>query len=297
MRSFLQSPEWEAFQKLLGRRTYRRCDMLLIEHTLPFGQHYLYAPRPLLDTPHSLAAFLEGVREIARDQGTLFLRIDPLATSHPLALGSHAAPSIQPRHTTFLDLTASEEELLAGMHAKTRYNIRLAERKEVRVDQAGSGDLGRFLDILRETSARDHFRTHEPSHYEKLLEVRSGDFSNELFFATYRRAVLAGALVNFYRPFSSATYLHGASSRNHREKMAPHLLHWRIAQEAKKRGFRTYDLWGVDAKDWPGLTRFKLGFGGSIREYPPSVDFVFQPLRYLLYRFARMMARGFLAPW
>ena len=73
--------------------------------------------------------------------------------------------------------------------------------------------------------------------------------------------------------------------------MAPHLLHWRIIQEAKRRGFQYYDLWGIGEKRWPGLTRFKKGFGGEMVHYPPSIEIVYRPLRYRLYRLARLLRR------
>ena len=92
-------------------------------------------------------------------------------------------------------------------------------------------------------------------------------------------------MINFYG--DTATYLHGASSRKNKELMAPHLLHWRIIQEAKKRGLGQYDFGGIDEKKWPGVTRFKIGFGGSVVEYPPSVDIIYKPILYKIYRLAR----------
>ncbi|TSC74000.1 MAG: methicillin resistance protein, partial [Parcubacteria group bacterium Gr01-1014_33] len=124
--------------------------------------------------------------------------------------------------------------------------------------------------------------------------IHAPNFSNELFFAESEGRILAAALINFYhaqKGESAATYLHGASSHEHREMMAPHLLHWRIIQEAKKRGCGTYDFWGIDEKKWPGVTRFKIGFGGDILEYPESVDVVYKRGLYRLYRFFRKMIR------
>ena len=80
------------------------------------------------------------------------------------------------------------------------------------------------------------------------------------------------------------TYLHGGSSREHKELMAPYLLHWRIMEEAKRRGMAQYDLWGIDGDRWPGVTRFKKGFGGSGVFYPPSLEVVYRPLWYKIYR-------------
>ena len=146
----------------------------------------------------------------------------------------------------------------------------------------------KFWELLQETVLRDNFHTHPRTYFEKLLTTGSEDFSNELFFAKYQGVILAAAIVNFYGSVTlTASYLHGASSNVHREVMAPHLLHWRIIQEAKKRGFRHYDLWGIDEAKWPGLTRFKLGFGGKTVEYPSSIDVVYRRMWYPMYKLAK----------
>ena len=92
-------------------------------------------------------------------------------------------------------------------------------------------------------------------------------------------------MVNFY--LDTATYLHGASSLIHKDVMAPHFLHWRIMQDAKKLGMRSYDLWGIDEDRWPGVTRFKMGFGGRVDEYPRSMDIIFRPMWYKTYKTLR----------
>ena len=69
--------------------------------------------------------------------------------------------------------------------------------------------------------------------------------------------------------------------------MAPHLLQWEQIKEAKKRGCIEYDFWGIDDKKWPGVTRFKRGFGGREINYPNAHDLVFQPIWYLIYKIAR----------
>lgn len=298
--SFLQSPEWEKFQQYLGRKTWQVDGELLIQLKLPFDFNYLYSPRPRIENADS---FLMQIKVIAREEKTLFLKIDPEMqgkSDFSMEVGLPADP-LQPRKTILLDLSKSEEELLAAMHEKTRYNIRLAERHGVFVYQ--SNDFPTFWNLLRETAQRDGFSTHTRDYYEKLLVVKSDDFSSELFFAKYQGRVLAAALVNFYRNYRSltsivkygsqtsehavATYLHGASSRENKKVMPPHLLHWRIMLEVKRRGFQYYDFWGIDEKRWPGLTRFKKGFGGQVVEYPDSFDVVYRPFWYLIYQVGR----------
>ena len=85
----------------------------------------------------------------------------------------------------------------------------------------------------------------------------------------------------------TATYLHGASSRRHRDVMAPHLLQWHMIKEARQRGCGVYDFWGIDEQRWPGVTRFKRGFAGREITYPQSVDVVHRPSAYAAYRMAK----------
>jgi lipid II:glycine glycyltransferase (peptidoglycan interpeptide bridge formation enzyme) len=102
---------------------------------------------------------------------------------------------------------------------------------------------------------------------------------------------------------SVVTYLHGGSAKVHREVMAPFLLHWQAIQWAKQADYKVYDFWGTNAvqKDdtWEplpnhastGTTRFKLGFGGEVVQFPGAVDLVLKPIPYTLYRTMRRIIR------
>lgn len=288
--SFLQSSEWEEFERSLGRAARRIGGVLVVRRILPVGLHYWYCPRP----PRLTRDFFAAARKIAEQEGSVFLRIDPTEEiAAPRQTEARAggairpARAVQPRETIVMDLVPPEENLLKSMHEKTRYNIRLAERKGVMVRPAYPPEYEIFWRLLRETGARDGFRTHPKAYYEKMLAVSSDRFSNELFFAEYRGEVIAAAIINFYQTSQTATYLHGASARSHREVMAPHILQWRIIQEAKKRGYMRYDFWGIDERRWAGVTRFKRGFGGREAIYPQSADIVYRPVVYHLYQIAK----------
>lgn len=286
--SFLQSTEWEAFQRSVGRKTWRADGALVIRHDLPLGLHYLYCPRLDLGIRNQGVGMraLDDIKKIAVQERSIFLKIDPLAPLQTANYKLQVSVSIQPRQTILLDLcNRSAHDILAAMHEKTRYNIRLAERKGVEIvhqSSAGSeGDNRIFWELLRQTAARERIRTHPQEYYQKMTATSSEHFSNELFFARYQGTTIAGALINFYRGIT--TYLHGASQREHKAVMAPHLLQWRIIQEAQRRGCAQYDFWGIDEQRWPGITRFKRGFGGHEISYPPSVNAVYRPVWYALY--------------
>lgn len=287
--SFLQSAEWEKLQNKMGRKTWEVGGFLIIQHRLPLGLNYLYCPRPL-EVGND---FFEGVKRIAAQEKSVFFKIDPFFQLQNPNYKFRISNFIQPRKTVGIDLRSHPESLLADMHEKTRYNIRLAERKSVLVD-SNSTALEEFWTMLQKTTERDHFHPHAKIYYDRLLRIRSDDFYNELFFAAYKGEKLASALINFHIPSNTVTYLHGASTREHKEVMAPYLLHWRIIQEAKKRGFGYYDFWGTDEIKWPGVTRFKRGFGGEVIEYPPSVDLVYQPIVYKFYQFIKKIRGAFL---
>ena len=284
--SFLQSGEWEDFQRSLGRKTWRAEGVLIIRHDTPRGMNYLYCPRP--DTSRFTShitrdTILREIEKIAARERSIFLKIDPVESLQVSGLRFQVSGSLQPQKTIILDLQKSERDLLSAMHEKTRYNIRLAVRKGVRITHATRAPqelVDAFWILLEETVRRDRFCAHERRHYERLLDAHSDAFSNELFFAEYRGVPLAAALVNFHQPSRVATYLHGASSRMHKEVMASQLLHWEIAREAKRRGSQYYDFWGIDEKKWPGLTRFKRGFGGFEFSRPESADIVYRPAIY-----------------
>lgn len=280
-KSFLQSFEWEEFQKILGRQTWRVQSFLIVRHDLLLGQHYLYCPRP--DLGQDAALFFQEAKVLGKHERSVFLRVD-LGAPISFPDASFSARPLQPQQTILVDLSQDEERTLSSFREKTRYNIRLASRKGVCVRKAESDEFKKFWELLQETADRDNFYTHPREYYEKLLFIRTPQFSNELFFADYKGATVAAALINFYAPSNTITYLHGASSRGSKEVMAPHLLHWRIMEEAKRGGFETYDLWGIDERRWRGVTRFKKGFGGNEVSYPRAVDIGYRNFMYACYR-------------
>ena len=290
--NFLQSLEWQKLQNSAGRKTWRVAGVLLIRHQLPLGFNYLYCPRPEAVGED----FFAQVQKIATKEGSIFLKIEPVNELQISAGCQYAeSDSLQPRKTTVLDLKKTAQELLSRMHEKTRYNIRLAEKHgvEIKIFQhpSSSARSDLFWEFILKTAKRASFSPHVGSYYEKLFQINSADFSNELFLAEFKGEVLAMALINFYRPTLVATYLHGASVREHKEVMASYLLHWRVTEEAKKRGFNFYDLWGADEKKWPGVTRFKLGFGGGAVAYPPTLDIIYKPVWYKIYSLIKKLKK------
>jgi len=263
----------------------------LIKKPLRRGFFYWYVPRgPIFfKTDPTLEDFLfSAIKKL--DQRALFVRIEPLEKINQSSKFL-ICPTInlQPRKTLFLDLQKKPEKLLAEMHPKTRYNIRLAEKKGVKIIEGGLKDLSEFWRLMTLTGQRDNFRLHSAAHYRNLLTAGQG--SIRLFFARYQQQNIATALVASWG--NKVTYLHGASDNQFRNVMAPYLLQWTIIRQAQAAGHRYYDFFGIDQKKWPGVTRFKLGFGGEVRRYAGTYDVVFRPISYRIYQIIRLVRRLF----
>lgn len=323
---FLQCYEWGNFQQMSGHDVTRAVvkadgrialEAQIFKYALPLGRSYWYIPYgPVFASGEepSGAAFEFFVAELkklaGKEGGVIFLKIemdDPSAEAKPMQeLGfKKSAKDIQARETMIMDLTSSEDVILAGMKQKTRYNIKLAQKHGVKIVGLDSArmDPKIFVSLLEETAKRNGFRTHGRKYYLDMMELFLGKpalssanaFAQKLYFAYYQGEIVAAALVGFFG--GRATFLHGASLSKHRNIMAPYLLHWEIMREAQRLGFAEYDFWGIvtprtdqkQAKKWLGFSRFKEGFGGRVVEYPGAYDLVFDKLWYNAYRTARKL--------
>lgn len=302
-RPFLQTLEWLAFQKHLGRSVWRLDDGFIkaniIRHDVRFGQNYLYVPYgPELNldmakdgVKNEIAHFSRYLHGLARQQGSMFVKIEPthdmviellMRNGVRLKKSSH---HIQPQKTVVADLTLSSDALLDNLHHKHRYNINLAQRKGITIEESDNADT--FWRLLQRTAEHDDFRTHGMLYYKKLLNFFSGErgaLKTKLYLALQGGHPVAGVIMMEYG--TTVSYLHGAMDRDYRALMAPHLMHWELMQRYKERDFHWYDFWGVDADKWPGVTRFKLGFGARVIEYPGSFDLTSKRFWSWLYKMA-----------
>jgi len=285
---FLQSTYWSDFQQSLGRKVYPLklpgVQTLLIKHQLPFGQSYFYSPRgPLLEKEGSWPSLRQEVITLTEKERVIFWRLEPQEKLTSAEL--KRIKDVQPSQSLLLDLDKPEEQLLQEMYSKTRYNIRLAHRKGVEVKE--SRQIDDFLRLIHQTAARDDFVIYPDSYYRKLL-AQDAKFV-KLYVAYYQGKPLAANLIIFFGP--TAYYVHGASSNEQRNVMAPYQLHWEIITRAKKMGCRQYDWWGRSEEKWPGLTRFKKGFGGRSIDYPGTFDLIINPRWYFFYQLAKRFSK------
>ncbi|HNX11192.1 MAG TPA: peptidoglycan bridge formation glycyltransferase FemA/FemB family protein [bacterium] len=277
--SFLQSEDWAKIQGLLGYQTEKIGTAYFYERPLFGTWYYFYSPRTL--------ATVSEIKEFLSRRHPLWLRFEPLGDVKKYSsLGKvNRTIDVQPAQTLVLDLSLSTEDLLKGMHQKTRYNIRLAEKKGIEIVE-GKEYLDDFLQLMQTTTSRDGFKSHSANYYRQLLS--SADFI-KLMAASYQGKILAAGLFCFYG--NTVTYLHGASSDSDRQLMAPYLLQWTVIQRAKQLGHLYYDFFGISQKKWPGVTRFKTGFGGEVIDYPGAYDLIIRPIAYRFYTFLRRLRR------
>ncbi len=208
---------------------------------------------------------------------------------------------IQPPDTVLLSLEKSEDELLAEMRNKWRYNIRLASKKGVEIEKYRFGDSGfedafdQFYKLFQQTSQRDGVSFHAKSYYQDLLSRGNGGCPDNplvtLYLAKNEEDYLAG-IITLFCP-REAVYLYGASGNVKRNLMPAYLLQWTAIQDAKKAGCPVYDFYGcppTDDENHPmhGLYLFKTGFGGNLIHRPGSYDFSLSPL-YVLYEAVEKM--------
>jgi len=332
---FLQSWGWSQFQEAVGREVYRvrlssseddtksetMAQFLLIEHGLPLGFKYLYVPRgPVVSggedgcSMERLEAAIGAAHNAAARSGAVFARIDwpfsadggPVSDTQLRKMGFVKTGHLQPADTVILDLKLDEGDILAGMKQKTRYNVRMSEKKGVTVSEAEydnahmlKNDIDLFWRLLAETAERDKFNTHDRAYYAKMIDVlnpkrhKGGELAVRLVFASHEGQAIAGGLFAEYG--DTVTYLHGASLSAKRSVMAPYKLHWEVIKDAKRRGFKKYDFWGVapigadESHAWHGVTRFKLGFGGYRESYLGAWDLPRRRLTYMAYNMARRL--------
>lgn len=267
---------------------------------LPLGFTIAYAPKPVIREWSSFIrdSFWDEVDSVCKKRRAIFLKVEPDSwDTEPFPFRSSSFISsrhnIQPPRTIVVDLRGTENEILARMKQKTRYNIRLAEKKGVTVRTWG--DIPAFHTMMLITGGRDGFGVHSLEYYRRAYELFHPTGMAELLVAEFEGKPLA-ALMVFARG-RRAWYMYGASTDEYRNLMPTYLLQWEAMKWARSKGAEEYDLWGVPDEDeatleahfekrhdglW-GVYRFKRGFGGELKRSHQAVDKIYNPLLYRFY--------------
>ncbi len=294
--SFLQSYAWGEFQQQYGRVVDRfNCDdwfAQTVVHALPFGKTYLFTPygpggidTGAAHTSAEIKTWQEHLRQLSEKHQALFWRYERGGAQ----FGGRKVASVHPATTTIVSL-ADKEQMAAQLKQKWRYNIGLAQRKGVTIRQSSDvKDVEPFYGLLQKTASRQGIALHPKRYYETMMATLAGQFAT-LYFAEQQGQVIATALVARFH--DTVTYVHGGTDYAARALMAPHLLHWQIMCDAAAAGYKDYDLFGIAPLDqpnhpWTSITRFKLGFGGRVVEYPGTFELPLQPTWYTIYRLVK----------
>jgi peptidoglycan pentaglycine glycine transferase (the first glycine) len=286
----------------------------------------LYSPKgPLLDWSDEPLRnrVLNDLQSYAKKQGAIFLKMDPdvvLGTGVPAGetattdrVGQsvtteleqqgwkYSSDQIQFKNTVLIDLSASEDEMLARMKQKTRYNVRLAEKKGVVLRIGTQQDFSMLYKMYAETSVRDGFVIREEGYYrtvwEKFIQLNVETFKHsnvqtlsiptcEPLIAEVEGEPVAAIFVFYFA--DRAYYVYGMSRNMHREKMPTYLLQWEAMKRAKAKGCFLYDLWGApevfaESDSMWGVYRFKEGLGGQVVRTLGAWDYAPSPLWYKMY--------------
>jgi len=298
--NFLQAREWQSFQQVLSKKTWRifagknnEVEVLVIEERfLANKKKFLYIPYGCITED-----ILEKIKKIGREQKAIFLLIEPFQDL-PQDIGLKLKPAIkryQPQKTLLFDLTKTKDQLLADLNQSTRRNLKIAEKADIKFVIADNNDekaKNDFAFLIKKTSRRDEFTAYSKEYYFALLSIpKSPDFEVKLFFAEYQGKAIAANIVILYK--KTAFNLHGGSDDEYKKIKAPGFLRWNQMLWAKEQGIERYDFWGIDEKKWPGVTEYKKGFGGKEHIYPAGKILVFNRKVYWLYKLARKL---FLSP-
>lgn len=308
----LQSWEWGEIKSRTGWHPWRLvveddgeivAVASVLERKIPVvGIPIFYASRgPVLDWRNAelFDYVLAEIRKLAKKRGAIFLKIDPDVSSSDEKLGNYlltkgfrSAESgkgfegVQPKYVFRLNISPDERTLLANMHQKTRYNIRLAQKKGVSIRRGTREDLPEFYRVLKETTERDQFLVRAYSYFEDLYDSLVPVGLGELFIAEYEGKIISGTLA--FTIGNKAWYIYGASSNAHRNVMPNYLIQWEMIRWAKSLGCTLYDFRGVPGhltEDNPlyGLYRFKKGFNGEYTEFIGEWDLVYRRAIYFLW--------------
>lgn len=298
---FLQSSIWlsvqQQFYSVNQLGYYHNSELLavviLIKRPLLGKFCYYYSPRgPIVSdyvrkNQDYWSIIIKELNQWLSQRQALFWRLEPSSDFIGfdfLSIGLRSSHDIQPSQSRVLDISLSEEAILAQMHHKTRYNIRLATKRGVVID-TGLAGFDDFWQLMLCTGQRDNFHLHSKKYYWAIAQLPNV----QLLVAKYNdEPIAAGLFVNWGK---TAVYLHGASSNKRRELMAPYLIQWQAIKSARQHGCQRYDLFGIDQIKWPGVTRFKQGFGGMIINFPGTFDWPVFNLAYCLYKFLRFFRR------
>lgn len=294
----LQSWEWGEARKKMGLSVLRFGEYekekvinvyQMTIHPIPHTSFFIgYIPR----SEYPSEKFLEFTKEYGKKNKIIFIKFEPYTIKSNKRLTSDPFLKISPHPlfppwTQTLDLTKSEENLLKDMKPKTRYNIKLAQKKGVYIkEMSDSNGFKIFSKLYFDTCKRQRYRGHNLQYHSIVWDTLQKKIGH-ILIAFYEKIPLAAYELFHFNNVLYYTY--GGTSLEYKQLMAANLLMWDTIKLGKKLGAQTLDMWGSLPPnynlnhEWAGFTRFKEGYGTTFVEFCDSFDVICNPLLYNVY--------------
>lgn len=294
----VQTWEWGDFQISQGHKIYRlglfdNNDKLISAYSVSFHKipKTKFSIGTILRGPEVNDQMIQEITKISQQENAIFVKFEPDVYKKILDKFNNLVVSPKVAfypHTFIVDLSKSENELLENLHPKTRYNIKIANRYGVKIEEK-TNDQGFeiYLKILFDTTKRQGFYLHSQQYHRDLWKLLKDAGMVHIFLASYQKKVISAFMIFTLK--DKIFYPYGASLDIHREVMAPTLLMWEVIKYGKSKNLKVFDMWGClgpNAKEEEsgyGFHRFKQGYGGQLIEYVGTYDLIINPLLYKIY--------------
>lgn len=292
----LQSWEWGEFRSLWGNKIVRlgvyegrdiNQGIQIIFSKIPFTK---FTIGTVIKGPTPTFEILEAIKKAGKEEHSIFIKLEPFdpnpknRTEVLKLLKENCVPgkTLFTPTSFWIDLTKGEEELLKSFSSKTRYNIRLAEKHGVKVEENNSEKaFERYLELTKETSQRQGFYAHTRKYHELMWKTLRKAGAVHLLTATYQNEIITTWILFSWHDF--LYYPYGASTEKYKNVMANNLMMWEAIKFGKSLGLKTFDLWGRE--EGKGFTKFKEGYNPQVVEFLGSWDlitsFLYYPYRVL----------------
>jgi len=287
----LQSKSWADFRRTWGNEVIKTKYGYITCHKLPVTS---YKVGMFIRGPKPTQPMLTDLKKIAKENNLIFIKLEPFTPKEQGLENLLKKNDCVPGKTLFtptsfwIDLTKSEEELMQSFSSKTRYNIRLAQKRGVKIKLDNSDQaFETYLRLTRETIQRQGFYAHSERYHRLMwnhLHTKPQAISHKplafLLTATYQKKIITAWILFAYKGF--LYYPYGASSDRYKNVMANNLMMWEAIRFGKKLGLSTFDLWGRE--EGKGFTRFKEGYNPRVIEFVGTWDLIINKPLYNTYR-------------